>query len=593
MVVAMVYKNIFQERFENLVIQNCIDIELKGFEYASRKIISAIDNFNQLGGWALWGAGEHTKILLDRINFNKSRLKFIVDNKPDLWGEKIKNIPIVSPDEVKNIKSILISTIKQIPQIKQQILSIDNSISIVDIYENEHMYSSIYNHMAFPFWLWNKYYHIHYLRYQYYNSVDLENKKSLLDLIISAFLEIKDIKNARFYMESYSYEFGDKYLNVIAELDSLLTDIKLALSNRNEKDLCFFLYDNLGEDYAANVELMPYISSIKENSAYFSKAYSPSVFTSESLQSIFEGKYRTRYTKDGIGDGVKSSPLIDYLKKNEYITKSYYHVNKPFFNNTYACKDFFTQYQKSEVASEMMWDAVVDLAVDNRKQASFFHFLYETHAPFMGGMHATDSMEFFYVAGDKDASYQQKLFLDRYKECFNYIDSQTKFFFNLLGENVIKIIFADHSRYLEDFLSEDKNPLSLFWHSYAYHIPLIINGKNITKLINDSPFSIIYLTEIVKEICETGNIGNLQKEIAEVSFEGYYNETARAVAIKAGLEDIVDGFTVVINKKYKIVKDSKNNLKYYSMESKEIEAQEITDLCIKDIIGDELYLFIK
>ena len=49
----------------------------------------------------LWGAGEHTKELLDGCKIDKTNIVAIIDKNPELWGKELNGIKIIS----KNVHS--------------------------------------------------------------------------------------------------------------------------------------------------------------------------------------------------------------------------------------------------------------------------------------------------------------------------------------------------------------------------------------------------------------------------------------------------------------------------------------------------------
>jgi len=88
----------------------------------------------------IYGAGMHTKILYNKIkNIKSLNIKAIADKNEQLWGKKVYNITIISPDRIKEYaKDVIISSFAFEQEINKELSSIyHNQIRIHMIYNNQ------------------------------------------------------------------------------------------------------------------------------------------------------------------------------------------------------------------------------------------------------------------------------------------------------------------------------------------------------------------------------------------------------------------------------------------------------------------------
>lgn len=501
----------------------------------------------------VWGTGLHTEYLLSYFTFIHDKLAFMVDKNAEVIGKTLYEKPILDVQEIINqgIQTVLISSYSFRKTIRKELENMDGNINIIDIYEVD-----TGTRWNTPFYQDNIYITIHEKRQKYHHMNTTQNKEDILEEIILNYLEIRDLKNTLYYIDEYINKYTEKmnqYEQLKKGILELLEELKESLQERKQKDIFFVLYDALGARRVYDNPNMPYLNKLKDEGTYFTNAYSPSIFTLESIKAMFTGK-TLRELKPNCTHFMPEEQirLVDITKEFKYDFRVY--------STGYGYKEEWNNEQKSSQIASVLWGAICNLVNTEAKNVCFIH-TEETHHPFMCGRHEVERI--FLDTDGWPLEEREKLFKQQYVETLKYIDSQTEFYLDLLNDDVVKIFFADHGWLVEESLEPSTTQVGYKPRQYTekylagtrdeFNIPVIISGKGINKYKYEENFSTVDLWKILKHILkEDTSIIPDKRDVVEIEFEGFYNETRRHVELTKGAVDRVDGFRVLLYKEYKI-----------------------------------------
>ena len=539
---------------KNLNIENPINLVGKIINY------NCIDNT-----FAIWGGGEHTENLHKYFSAELKNAKFIIDNNKDLSGKEILGYKVISPEELKNyqIDVILISSYSGALSIKKQIKSLNIKCKVIDFYEElkkigVNLEGAFYGNPSI-------YMDLYDLRKKYEESNKLEEKENYINKIIYYYLSIRDFDNSKKFINEYiskGFNKANDFKILLEEIDSLIQDLKDKISKRNGNDILFMFFDSLRAcDVYNNKENMIYLNEVLKESLYFTKAYSPSIFTYESMPSVL----------------IESMPFKNSLYKRKTVTQEECPFIKNALNNKFKVKIYALNHWKiiegedieygeeSNYASLTFWNGLCDLAESTEKDTLYIlYFFQETHPPHICGYHSIKPISHITPFTCNDNVEQSKFeYITQYKDSLKYIDDQMKFYFNIMSSKSTKIIFSDHGQIIEQAVQ----PLSTIktlagWHTSRYHIPLIISGGNIIPKRNDKLYSTTNINEIINGIID-GNFNITNKEIVEVNFSKINNGVIVDKYKDVGYEDYLYGFKVFLSEDYKLVITGNGKIKVY------------------------------
>lgn len=278
-----------------------------------------------------------------------------------------------------------------------------------------------------------------YFRRKYEELQEQELKNSYLQKIIFICAFMKDFVLLKQYVKEYQKLYKDEraaeYASFYSEIEKLLNQMKEKLAKRQQKDCILTWLDALeyGDD-----EGMPFLKGIDEKALVFEKAFTVTPYTWPTFETLFAKKrlvedeaFKISYIDKGMCN------LILELEKRNYNFKYYGYV-LPMSPEMQAPH----YYDKYRTITELYWDALVDILIQDDNKACFFvlHELLATHHPFIS----------FGIKGkqyiDENTALTNALLRQQQKESREYVDSQLKFYANLLPSKMYKLYMSDHGR---------------------------------------------------------------------------------------------------------------------------------------------------
>jgi hypothetical protein len=573
--------NNFDERLVNILKKfHLIKNDFKDVDIIG--IIGEIINKNIKGNFAIWGAGVHTEVLFKHFSFEFRKCMFIVDNNKKLLDTNFLGFKVISSEEIinYNIDTIFISSYGGRKDIKNQIEELLPKCKAIDFYDILEKQEGI--KLDRPFYLReDTYKYLFKLKEMYMNEQNVREKQNILQKIIYSYLCIRDVYNAKNFINLYiknNYDEKEKFINLLKELDKLLSDIKLNIMERKGNDIVLFFLDSLrSKDVYNENSPMKFLNSLLDKSKYFTNAFSPSIFTYESVPAILSGKlpfYNKLYKRKDVDQ--EEVPFIQEALSKAYSIKIYF----PDFWNVIT-GDRIERGKYNAIMSKNIWNAICDLSENkNEKTIYLLYFLQETHPPHICGYHTIQPIGHstpFTCNGTIKQSQQQ--FNIQYQDCLKYVDKQLEYYFNIMGDDITKIIFSDHGQIVENAMSslEDIGTLA-GWHDDRYHIPLILSGNKVKCSKCDDIFSMLNFNDLIISLIDNKEYIN-NEEYIEVNFSPICNDTIKQKYIKAGYDDYLYGFKVLRDDKFKLVITGKGKYKVYILPE---QFEECTDKNIKN-----------
>lgn len=179
----------------------------------------------------VWGGGDHAKHLLELEIIKNFKIKYIVDKNEKLHGRKIKNISIISFNELRNIDfdMFIIASLEYKDEIKSKIKTLFPTKCYIDMYEFKYI-----NERKTAFFAYD-YYSLETIIKQYEKNKSKENLRKL----IIELLYIRDFISAKIYIYEYiqqKYPYSAEFLNFLKEFDMLMEKFKKELQEKSQNN---------------------------------------------------------------------------------------------------------------------------------------------------------------------------------------------------------------------------------------------------------------------------------------------------------------------------------------------------------------------
>ena len=241
-------------------------------------------------------------------------------------------------------------------------------------------------------------------------------------------LMLKDFLHAEKWLKRISEENDshERYCEAWQSVQSLLKDISIRLQMRKQKDILAVWVDHtLYED----IDMMPFVSSLKEKSIWFENIFTLTGYTRETLRGLFTGKKLIDDMTGKISSiNLSNSPVLRSLEQNGYRIQILLSGFRTMFPWKYRAKESVYLFVQT---SELFWDSI-SLLLESCCPGFILLPIEETHPP--------------YVSLEMNAknAFSEAL---RAKTAYEATDGQIQFYTNMLGENATAVIFSDHGGY--------------------------------------------------------------------------------------------------------------------------------------------------
>lgn len=576
-------ENQYEKRIKEIFSRFCQPVHEKNRALLGTRMAQILTPYTQ-EPWALFGTGELTEILFQFLDFSKlQNFKGFFVNDPDKWGTEYFGGIIHNPDTVVNmdVKTLFNFTISYYAEVVQQFSTLNPNIKVIDFMTEVHHAHSDFDgyQLGCGYIQFCKrqvptpldvesvtYLDLYIYRRLYETTEDPQEKKELLEYIIASYVLMRDFVNGFLYMDRFVADYGGGHYDVLKqELESVLQDLKECLQARETRDILLVLLDNLSAHYFYKKDEFSYLNKLAQEGTYYEKAYSPSLFTSESLSATWR-KTPAHQLFQEIGDiGMKAE-----VDKRGYTSGACFSHQKKITGPTqspprylYDNHEIFQDTLQKEMLPQQYWYALTAIATAETPHFVMMHAINETHHPFYCGGYQTG--ENMYPSGKPVATPEvnQAFLMKRLSDVFTYVDVQSEFYLSMLGEAAVKVVFADHGRCLEALYTKDHPVHSPFQSSRNFHIPLIVHGGNVPQKQVSSVCSTLYLSDLLTGLMD-GKDYVPSQPYGQVANLAIRSEALRK-QLKYEVDYEVDGFRMVLDEEYKMIRNAHGVCRYFAM----------------------------
>ncbi|OEF97717.1 sulfatase-like hydrolase/transferase [Desulfuribacillus alkaliarsenatis] len=588
----------FQSKLDDLLIKYDL-IPIDSDETMVEKIMKEI--------WAeiptsirtvIWGAGAHTNELVNLLPINEKNIVGILDIDSTSQNQTLHGYPVYDPSYIKdgNIEMVVISSFVHRQEMKDTIGTLNPKCKHIDFYD-ELAARGIELQCAF-FASFGDYQELYRIKSFYESAKVDEEREHYLFQLICRYLSIKDFVYAKQFSTIYienNYKNSTSIKEFWDEFAILTKKIHAAISKRNTLDISMFVIDALRYK---DITAMPYLNSLAENSAHFTKAFATNLHTRMSLLSILTGKLPIDdelYKQHIII--LEESPLLSKLKNSGYRLRNYT-LDKNFIADGPDMELIRLRTNPNETATDsnrvirkstpsVLWDHICCLA-ENIDSPIFtlLHLIAETHRPHLCGFHkrqplihqeVREVIEYLDVYVEENLQQTPEEFIEQYRECVEYVDTQLSYYSQFFPGESLNVFFGDHGQAIETVFQKSDNMFPLLsCHDDRIHVPLILNGRTIKSKEVNQLFSLKDLGQVLIDLLNKyENYLNVDKnteklevsipevEFVPIQFEPIYNKDAMKNYLKAGGEKFVCGTKAVRTENEKYVLYANGEEEFY------------------------------
>jgi hypothetical protein len=217
---------------------------------------------------------------------------------------------------------------------------------------------------------------------------------------------------------------------------------------------------------------------------------------------------------------------------------------------------------------------------DDTKTLSILHLFYETHDPHVCGWHSKQPVHhlFYEYLGHPNPGISVADYKRQFLEALAYLDAQLEFYFDLLPQRMVKVIFSDHGQAAEQILqqAEDVGAL-LSWHDDRIHVVLMVQAPGVTGFTHEPLFSMLDLGQMVLGAV-AGNLAIGERDYVPIQFDPIYNKTIRAIFASVGAEKYACAFKALRGPRDKYVLYDSGREEYYLLPDEKTNLIESKDL---------------
>lgn len=437
---------------------------------------------------AIYGAGSHTKKLLEVIDLAQKNVVCVVDKlvpNGDFFG-----YPLIKQHEIVDydIDTVFLSSLGFKDEIKEEIRGIIGNGVIVDMYDE--LGRKGYGFTE-PFYS-QKNYETYLRLYAIKQMYDETGDNRLLGTLIYSYLDMHDFVGAFRCIDAYvdaGYHDAGRMKTLKGSLNLLFSKVKDELRFSNPNSVLVVLLDALR--YRDVIpEYMPYLSALCcERGVAFTRAYCHAPYTHMSLASIFKQEKLLDdklYLTSNVDD-------VDFFKSLDAQDGEFYYYGPEtqFFNREHLGPP------SNETAPDYFWNYLNGrLAQGETLDLSFLH-CEETHAPFMCGEHSVYPKLYDVYCREitEDPAHQ----FAQYVDTLRYLDGQLAFWLPLLLDTTDVMVFSDHGYIFDyDLAARRKH----YFIEDTAHIPYLIIRKQGAPQVSDRMISHLDTLDIMMNLAK-------------------------------------------------------------------------------------------
>ncbi len=518
-----------QEAYESLLQKHNIDI-VEGHENISTVMRDSINDFmNAHKRVAIYCYGAHTKALMVDYVYELRNIVCMIDNG-NIDAEK-QGYVVIKDEEIDsmNIDGIIISSYLYKEEIKQILQTKHQGIDFLDLYDDMYkrgipMKCEFFKSRTPK----QRYYEINQM-YQKLNR-DTDVSGVLLDLI-KKFIEIKDFRLAALAAGALYESSGDPKYNILREDLENIYQKSLEVLKKGENAVFLMCVDGLkAKDFCEKGRLQETYSVVKKKATIFTRAYSFSTSTFESLVPVFSEKYDQRadgYVEDTVVplEECRFAKFAREQGRNIYV----------YGGGIRYIEDPQIKYiEHPQTITQMLWSFMMDLELD--PQGLFYmQPVSESHFTFLSPYYTQNDMEindtnlFYNYLSTKGDCLNVK-YSRQYNVAMKYLDDTLTPVFGAIACKTF--LFADHGGYdyeeIESNKLEEIDSNHLTASEELIRIPMVLISPQ-EGGENDSLISLTELNDIAISLMRNEKFCYKEKQYIKIGRKDIYNADCKYI----------------------------------------------------------------
>lgn len=544
---------------------------------------------------AVYCYGAHTRALMAEYIFELRNIVCIVDN----GNVEVKNkgFTVIQDQEIEGMRidGVIISSYRYKEEIKSSLLKNHEGLDFLDLYDamQEQGIS-----MQCEFYLFRTPYQSYVEMNRLYQKIDQrENVTEALLKLVSKFVEIKDFQLAAKAAEAL-YDVSDEQQYKVLKKDiEDLYQKELGVLNKGGEAVLLMCVDGLkAQEFCREGRMKKTYAAVKKKATIFTRAYSYSTSTFESLIPVFTENYDQRSegymktTTASLAD-CRFATFAREQGRNIYIYGS---------GIKYIDDPEIKYIEYPQTITQMIWSFANDLESDP-KGLFYMQPVYESHFTFPSPYYKQNDMEIdgtnlFYNYLSTKGSKLNKRYSGQYDVAIRYVDDTLS---PVLGELGCKtLLFADHGDYdyeeIEGTNLGDIDPNHIMACEALFRIPMAIISPDESGEIH-SVISLSELNDIAISMMKNEKFDYRAKEYIKVGRTAIYNADCKHIYKNILHSEhrlcAFEGFVFEDGYKLLVFSDGTKEL-YQTAEDVIVQNEELTEKYYKRI-ENELTIFEK
>lgn len=389
---------------------------------------------------AIYGAGENTDVLLKLLTlWNESgKVGFIIDNNK---SGSYKGITVISEKELdaSAVKLVWISSFKYRMEMKKSIRENFPDIKCIEPCEliEKEIKLDRQTDISRTSGL-NKY---KWFADRLIERKIAEEENTRIEVsqdLIAGYYCVKDWISLEKEINAYiknKYPEYEKYRDLLSDVKAFVEDIKHRISRRKNKAWFVYFLDALS---IYDAEKMPFLSEWKKGALEFTQYKNEYPTTRELVMGMFTGwrpfedvTYKNRRIQ------YEDSNLLGYICDNSIRIK-FLTENNRLWENFDAINSYVNKREENCVISEVIFNALCELADDEETQFILAHTYTTIHPP-----HMTPTTLFMEYDRVNDTKKAHRAY---FEQAIKYTDELVHYYTDLLDDcrNVTQVVMGDH-----------------------------------------------------------------------------------------------------------------------------------------------------
>lgn len=495
---------------------------------------------------AIFGNGEHTRMLTVDYIYELKDVQFIIDNSKN--QETSGGYKIISEKELDSygINGVIISSTKYRKEMVENMQRKYARIEYLDLYEKFEEQGIYLNTPYYRYWYpANHYMEINKLQKKIKNTMKHEKKENLYKQLLKKYIEIKEFRLAGLCAEQMNKIYGkteyQKIEKVIKELYQMELKAAFEIHENNVLMLCV---DGLRRKDYIDGRLPNLKEHCDNDMTFFANAYACSTSTFESLIPAFSEN-----------DNLQTEYFLSneiYEKECRFIQEAHEQGRKVYFYTdvaTFIKGDNIRRNSNYLTMAEKIWYFLLD-AVEEKNGLFYLHIGYESHFPYVNpytvNNFIADGTNIMFDYLPRMGGKVRTDYIKQQQDALHYLDDTLTPFIKRLA--IRMVLFADHGNILigQDEKLDDICAPKFSYHEDLIQIPLLIKSPEQGVCHSNSLVSLISINDIIISLMRKEKFQPKHNEFIKTERSKIYNPDFQYIYKQAGKNEELNAFEAFV-----------------------------------------------